>query len=101
MLCGVPIQFGTVHPQWQIEAFRRMEIPEDLRKDYGFEPFGDGLSATKNAIFGLNSAKLYNFTDEEATVAHYEKDRLSEYRAKYAAEGADRSNIAYGFIHVE
>ena len=86
-------------PQWQIEAFRRMEIPEDLRERYGFAPLGDGLSATKTAIFGGTSAKLYDFSDEETTVAHYAGDRLSEYRAKYNAEGADRSNIAYGFIH--
>ena len=86
-------------PQWQIEAFRRMEIPDDLQKRYGFAPLGDGLSATKSAIFGGNSAKLYGFSDEETTVAHYAGDRLSEYRVKYNAEGADRSNIAYGFIH--
>ncbi|KUO68127.1 MAG: amidohydrolase [Alphaproteobacteria bacterium BRH_c36] len=86
-------------PQWQIEAFRRMEIPEDLRERYGFAPLGDGLSATKTAIFGGTSAKLYDFTAEEATVAHYANDRLSEYRKKYNADGADRSNIAYGFIH--
>jgi hypothetical protein len=76
-----------------------MEIPEDLREKYGFEPLGDGLSPTKKAIFGENSARLYNFKPEEATVANYANDRLSEYRKKYQAEGADRSNIAYGFIH--
>lgn len=86
-------------PQWQIEAFRRMEIPQDLQKEYGFAPLGDGLSDVKKAIFGMNSAKLYNFTDEEATVAHYANDRLSDFRKKYNAEGADRSNVAYGFIH--
>ncbi|MGH1418397.1 MAG: amidohydrolase family protein [Hyphomicrobiaceae bacterium] len=86
-------------PQWQIEAFRRMEISEDLRERYRFAPLGDGLSDTKKAIFGQNSAKLYGFSDEEATVAHYAGDRLAEYRARYDAEGADRSNISYGFIH--
>ena len=88
-------------PQWQIEAFRRMEIPEELQKRYGFTPLGDGMSATKNAIFGLNSAKLYGFTEEETTVSHYANDRLAEYRAKYHADGANRSNVAYGFIHTD
>ena len=33
-------------PQWQIEAFRRLEIPEDMQKQFGFAPLGaaDGRS---------------------------------------------------------
>ena len=27
-------------PQWQIEAFRRLEIPEDMQKKHGFAPLG-------------------------------------------------------------
>ena len=27
-------------PQWQIEAFRRLEIPEDMQKRFGFAPLG-------------------------------------------------------------
>ena len=27
-------------PQWQIEAMRRLEIPEDMQKKHGFEPLG-------------------------------------------------------------
>jgi hypothetical protein len=46
-------------PQWQIEAFRRMEIPEDLRKKFGFAPLGPADGNVKSTIFGLNAAKLY------------------------------------------
>ncbi|NDF56627.1 MAG: hypothetical protein EB134_02290 [Actinobacteria bacterium] len=30
----------TGSPQWQIEAMRRLEIPEDMQKRYGFMPLG-------------------------------------------------------------
>ncbi len=47
-------------PQWQIEAFRRLEIPEDMQKKYGFAPLGAADGPIKNQIFGYNSARLYN-----------------------------------------
>jgi hypothetical protein len=28
-------------PQWQIEAMRRLEIPEDMQSKYGFPTLGD------------------------------------------------------------
>ena len=43
-------------PQWQIEAFRRLEIPEDLQKKHGFAPLGKADGAVKAAILGGNSA---------------------------------------------
>jgi hypothetical protein len=45
-------------PQWQIEAMRRLEIPEDMQKKYGFPALGDADSATKQMIFGSNAARL-------------------------------------------
>ena len=36
-------------PQWQIEALRRLEIPEDMQKKYGFAPLGDANSADQAA----------------------------------------------------
>ena len=47
-------------PQWQIEAMRRMEIPEYMQEKYGFTPLGGADSTVKQQIFGLNSARLYN-----------------------------------------
>ena len=46
-------------PQWQIEAFRRIEIPEDLQKKFGFSPLGAANSTIKNAIFGQNAVRHY------------------------------------------
>ncbi len=47
-------------PQWQIEAFRRLEIPEDIQKKFGFSPLGPADSETKAMILGKNAAKLFN-----------------------------------------
>jgi predicted TIM-barrel fold metal-dependent hydrolase len=46
-------------PQWQIEAFRRIEIPEEMQKRYGFPALGPADGATKRAILGENAARLY------------------------------------------
>ena len=48
-------------PQWQIEAMRRLEIPEDMQKKYGFAPLGGANSAVKQMIFGSNAARLYEY----------------------------------------
>ena len=52
------IWYGS--PQWQIEAFRRIEIPEQLRKKWGFAPLGSAEGQVKSAILGGNARRLYN-----------------------------------------
>jgi uncharacterized protein len=51
------IWFGS--PQWQIEALRRIEIPEEMQKQYGFKPLGAPDGPVKRAILGEVSARLY------------------------------------------
>jgi predicted TIM-barrel fold metal-dependent hydrolase len=51
----------TGAPQWQIEALRRLEIPEEIQKKYGYPALGDADGPLKNAIFGGNNARLYNY----------------------------------------
>ncbi|MGZ5127624.1 MAG: amidohydrolase family protein, partial [Burkholderiales bacterium] len=51
----------TGAPQWQIEALRRLEIPEDMRKKHGFATLGPADGRVKHAIFGENSARLYKY----------------------------------------
>jgi uncharacterized protein len=85
-------------PQWQIEAFRRLELPEPLRERLGVSPLGPGDGPLKTAILGQNGARLFGLEGPAATVEHYAQDRLADFRARYAAAGADRSNLAYGFI---
>ena len=85
-------------PQWQIEAFRRIEVAADLQDRFGLPALGASDGELKTRIFGLNSADLYGFSGAERTVAHYADDRLSQHKADYLRDGADRSNAYYGFI---
>jgi len=44
-------------PQWQIEAFWRFQIPQDMARKYGYPALNEKV---KREILGLNSARLYN-----------------------------------------
>ena len=85
-------------PQWQIEAFRRIEIPEDLQKKFGFTPLGDADGPLKRKILGENGARLYGI-DIAKTVATLDQDKLATARAAYTKAGGERSNLAYGFVN--
>ena len=56
----------TGAPQWQIEGLRRLEIPEDMQKKYGFAPLGAADGPVKTAIFGGNNARLYDIQPKRA-----------------------------------
>jgi uncharacterized protein len=51
----------TGSPQWQIEALRLLEIPEDMQEKYGFKPLGPADGPVKSAIFGETDARLYKY----------------------------------------
>jgi len=102
-------------PQWQIDAMWRFQIPEDMRKKYGYPEF---TADAKRKILGLNSAKLYgiNVRDQFKPVpADYEKrmtndlkrvmefpgytaDNMSRLKEKYAELGPEPSNTRYGWF---
>jgi hypothetical protein len=109
-------------PQWQIEAFWRFQIPEELRERYGYPELTE---ADKRKILGLNSARLYGVLpvederERERTFkpvpADYESriptelktllefpgfaaDNMSRFEEAYAASGAEPSNTRYGWI---
>jgi predicted TIM-barrel fold metal-dependent hydrolase len=84
----------TGSPQWQIEALRRLEIPEDMQKKYGFKPLGPADGAVKNTILGETNARLYKYERRAALAS----DRIAALKAEYEAAGASRSNLRYGFI---
>jgi uncharacterized protein len=85
----------TGAPQWQIEGLRRLEIPEEMQKRYGFKPLGPADGSIKNAIFAENAARLYNF-DRHAELAA--PDRFAVIKADYAKNGPGRSNLRYGYV---
>jgi predicted TIM-barrel fold metal-dependent hydrolase len=84
-------------PQWQIEAFRRIEIPADMQKNHGFAPLGADDGAVKSTILAGNAAKLYGL-DLQAIAESAKIDALAAIKRDYAASGIERSNCAYGFV---
>jgi uncharacterized protein len=88
--------FGS--PQWQIEAFRRMEIPEDMQRAHGFAPLGDARGAVKTAILGGNGAKVYGVQARAQHAPGWPRDRLAALRAAYLDSGRRPSHLAYGYV---
>jgi predicted TIM-barrel fold metal-dependent hydrolase len=84
-------------PQWQIEALRRLEIPEDMQKKHGFKPLGPADGPVKRAIFGGNSARLYGL--RVRTAQHrITTDKIAAIREEYLAAGGARTNARYGYV---
>jgi len=108
-------------PQWQIDALWRFQIPEDLRKRYGYPEL---TQDAKRKILGLNSAKLYGLKPVEGAekdklyrpvpkdyagrmskelktlmeLPDVAADNLSKAKEKYLAMGVEPSNTRYGWI---
>lgn len=85
-------------PQWQIEAMRRLEIPEDMRRQHGFAPLGPADGLVKTAIFSGNAARLYRL-DVKAAQGEITRDKIAAIRAEYLANGGLRSNRRYGYVY--
>jgi uncharacterized protein len=88
-------------PQWQIEAMRRLEIPEDMQKKYGFAPLGGANSGVKQLIFGINATRLYKINlkaAENTTMPAYSEDRLASLKKQYELAAKEPSNLRYGYV---
>jgi uncharacterized protein len=82
-------------PQWQIEAFRRLEMPDQLMKRFGWKPLTDDV---KRRIFGLNAARVYR-VDPEAKRNPMPGDYIEKLRRMYKQSGAlTPSNTQYGWV---
>ena len=86
------IWYGS--PQWQIEAFRRFEIPAALIDAHRYAPL---TRAVKEQILGLNAAKVFG-VDVGAQRNEIPKDYLSRMKMSYLDEGADPSHRFYGWV---
>jgi len=118
------ILFGTDSvwygsPQWQIEAFWRFQIPEEMRKKWGYPELTE---RAKRKILGLNSAKLYGIktldtgayrpvpkdyesrmSEELKTtleVGQLKADNMSKMKETYAALAIGPDNVRYGWMRV-
>lgn len=72
------------------------EVPEEIRRKYGYAPLGAADGPVKNAIFGENNARLYNVKPQLR--AAIKGDQLTRYKTLYAEHGAGRTNLAYGYV---
>src|SRR5262245_22213774 len=86
------IWYGT--PQWQIEAFRRFEIPQALIDKHGYAPL---TRQVKEQIFGLNGARVFG-VDVNAKRNEIPKDYLSQMKMAYLDGGAAPSHRWYGWV---
>jgi hypothetical protein len=87
----------TGAPQWQIEALRRIEVPEELQRKYNLPALGAADGPIKNAIFGENNARIYNFKPEQR--AALASDKIAYHKAIYEQHGEGRTNMAYGYVN--
>ena len=88
-------------PQWQIEALRRLEIPEDMQKKYGFAPLGDANGATKQLVFGGNTTKFHKIrlkAADNTRMPAFSEDRLASLKNEYALAAKEPSNLRYGYV---
>ncbi len=85
-------------PQWQIEAFRRLEIPGELQKRFGYQPLTDDV---RRQIFGLNAAKVYGI-DPRTKLHPVPDDYVERLRKLYKQAGAPTpSNTQYGWVRAD
>lgn len=109
-------------PQWQIEALWRFQIPEEMRKRYGYPELTPQI---KRKILGLNSARLYGISPARNLQQQFKPvprdfaakmtpefkrlmeidasgqpaaDRLDSMRERYAQLGGAPDHLRYGWI---
>jgi hypothetical protein len=104
-------------PQWQIEALWRFQIPEELRKKYGYPELTE---RAKRKILGLTSAKLYDIkaldtgsykpvpkdyesrmNQELKTLVEFgqlKADNMSRMKETYASLAIEPDHTRYGWI---
>jgi hypothetical protein len=81
-------------PQWQIEAFRRFEMPESLMTTFGYAPLTPHVKAK---ILGLNAAAVFG-VDPGAVLNPVPQDYISRLKAAYLEDGPRPSLTQYGWV---
>jgi len=76
---------------------RRLEIPEDMQKKYGFKPLGPADGPVKRAIFAGNSVRMYGLRPKLADHG-ITTDKIAAIKAEYLTAGGSRTNARYGFV---
>ena len=85
-------------PQWQIEAFRRLEMPDQFMKRFDWKPL---TADVKRQIFGLNAARVYGI-DPEAKRNPMPSDYIEKLRRMYRqSDMVAPSNTQYGWVRAD
>jgi uncharacterized protein len=88
------VYYGS--PQWQIEALRRIEIPDEMCARHGFRKLGPPDSGVKQGILGLNGARVFGLNPAE----YRDGGRLASLRREYA-EAGDRKGEFLDWVLAE
>lgn len=81
-------------PRWQIEAFRRFQMPEPLMARFAYAPLAPQAKAR---ILGLNAARLFG-VDAAAHRNPVPPDFVSRLKATYLEQGPVPSLTQYGWV---
>jgi predicted TIM-barrel fold metal-dependent hydrolase len=79
-------------PQWQLQAFKSLTIPEEMQHTYGYPALTDEVKAS---ILGGNAAALYGFNPKEI-MERLHRDRVGALREEQTELGRGRSHYVYG-----
>jgi len=116
------VYYGS--PQWQIEAMWRFDIPDNIRREFGYPEL---TKRAKRKILGLNSARLYKLSGDADISRHgvyrpvprdYDTqvplklktllefpgltgDVMAKARDQYLAMGAQPSHTRYGWVRTQ
>jgi predicted TIM-barrel fold metal-dependent hydrolase len=80
-------------PQWQIDAFKALQIPDSLRQQFHYRSLSKG---TKRRILGRNAAKLDGINHRERRCA-IQEDQITAIKADLGADvRKHRTHLVYG-----
>ena len=82
------VYYGS--PQWEIEAFWRFQIPEAIRKRWGYPAITE---RAKRKILGLNSARLYGLRTNLEDHDGHGRDRDHDKRHLYKPVPANYESL--------
>jgi hypothetical protein len=69
-----------------------------MRKRKWRTQLGDETSLVKTAIFGINSANIYNYDLTADVLQKFDGDKLAQVKEVYRKSGGERNNAYYGYI---
>ena len=79
-------------PQWQIDLFKALEIPAEMRERFGYPKLDE---KAKQRILGRNAARLYGIRLKERR-CELEADSIARLQREQGEVGRQRTHLVYG-----